>query len=229
MEQKIKLMLVDDHVLFRQGLAALLSNYGQFEIVSQVGSGEEAVKMGQVLSPDVILMDLKMPVCNGVDATRLLREAGFSKNIVMLTVSDREEDLFDALKCGANGYILKDTEVEELVVSIIHAAKNEAVISPIMANKLLKEFNTATHKRHNAAAGDSDTLTERETEILQMVAGGATNKDIAAALFLTENTVKSHMRSIMSKLHMRRRYEVVGYAVKRGFINLVDIKDTECP
>jgi len=228
MERKVELLLVDDHALFRRGLASILSNYERFEIVGQACNGEEAVEMGRCLSPDVILMDLKMPGCDGVDATRLLREAGFSKSIVVLTVSEDEDDLFKALRYGADGYILKDTEVEELVASIIHAAKSETVISPVMAKKLLNELNISDYKENGTTPAELDTLTKREKEVLQLVAGGSTNKEIAVNLFLTENTVKSHLRSIMGKLNMKRRHAIVTYAIKKGFISLSNTNDTEC-
>ena len=214
MEKRITLLLADDHALFRCGVAELLRATKQVNIVGQASNGEEAVRKARDLKPDVILMDVQMPVCNGIEAAKFLRDDGFAGSILMLSVSENGDDLFAALKNGANGYLLKNAEVEELVSAVVHAARGETVISPVMATKLIGEFKTG--HRPQPETPQVDALSERELEILRLVAGGATNKDIAAALFITENTVKCHMRNIMSKLHMKSRYQVVSYAVRRG-------------
>jgi two-component system NarL family response regulator len=214
MEKTISLLLADDHALFRSGVAELLRSTKKVNIVGQASNGEEAVRKARDLRPDVILMDVQMPVCNGVDAVRYLREDGFAGSVLMLTVSENDQDLFAALKNGANGYLLKNAEVEELISAVAHAARGETVISPVMATKLIGEFKSGAKKRSEPSAADA--LSEREEEILKLVAGGATNKDIGAQLFITENTVKCHMHNIMSKLHFKSRYQVITYAVKRG-------------
>ena len=218
MEQPIKVLLVDDHSIFRHGLMALLSAEKQLKVVGQASDGDEAIQRAKELNPDIILMDVQMPGCNGVEATQSIRENGFSGSILMLTVSDREDDLFAAIKAGANGYLLKNAEPEELTDAITHVARGEAIISPIMATKLLGEFKSVTGKKPQRTAQPETSLSQREEEILRLVAKGASNKDIASSLFITENTVKSHMRNIMGKLHLKNRYQAIAYAVRNGLV-----------
>ena len=215
MDGQIRCLLADDHALFRSGVAELLRSTRRIEIAGQAGNGEEAVRKALELKPDVILMDCHMPVCSGIEAVRKLRNEGFAGAVLMLTVSEAGDDLFNAIKNGANGYLLKGAELEELVSAIFYAARGETVISPVMATKLIDEFKSS-RKMHEGPLEGSDALSEREIDILKLVASGATNNDIAEVLFITESTVKSHMRNIMSKLHMKSRYQVVSYAVKRG-------------
>ena len=215
MDGQIRCLLVDDPALFRSGVAELLRSTHRIEIAGQACNGEEAVRKAWELKPDVILMDCHMPVCNGIEAVRKLRNDNFTGAVLMLTVSEADDDLFNAIKNGANGYLLKGAELEELVSAIYYAARGETVISPVMATKLISEFKSS-HKQRGGGSDDPDALSDREIEILKLVAGGITNRDVAEALFITESTVKSHMRNIMSKLHMKSRYQVVSYAVKRG-------------
>ena len=215
MDGQIRCLLADDHALFRSGVAELLRSTRRIEIAGQAGNGEEAVYKALELKPDVVLMDCHMPICSGIEAVRKLRNEGFGGAVLMLTVSEAGDDLFNAIKNGANGYLLKGAELEELVSAIFYAARGETVISPVMATKLIDEFKSS-HKMHEGPLEGSDALSEREIEILKLVASGATNNDIAEVLFITQSTVKSHMRNIMSKLHMKSRYQVVSYAVKRG-------------
>jgi len=218
MEEPIKVLIVDDHSIFRHGLMALLSAERQFKVVGQASDGGEAIQRAKELNPDIILMDVQMPGGNGVEATRSIRDNGFSGSILMLTVSDREDDLFAAIKAGANGYLLQNAEPEELIDAIAHVARGEAIISPVMATKLLGEFKLVTGKKAQRIAQPETSLSEREEEILRLVAKGASNKDIASSLFITENTVKSHMRNIMGKLHLKNRYEAIAYAVGKGLV-----------
>jgi DNA-binding NarL/FixJ family response regulator len=215
-EEMIKVLIVDDHSIFRHGLVALLSLEKQLKVVGQASDGYEAMQRAGELAPDLIIMDVQMPGCNGVEATRSIRENGFSGSILMLTVSDREDDLFAAIKAGANGYLLKNVEPEELIDAITHVARGEAIISPIMATKLLGEFKLVTGRKAQRTAEPETSLSEREEEILRLVAKGASNKDVASSLFITENTVKCHMRNIMGKLHLKNRYEAIAYAVRNG-------------
>jgi DNA-binding NarL/FixJ family response regulator len=216
MEELIKVLIVDDHSIFRQGLTALLGAEKQLRVVGQASNGYEAIQRVGELAPDIILMDVQMPGCNGVEATHSIRENGFSGSILMLTVSDGEDDLFAAIKAGANGYLLKNAEPEELTDAITHVAKGEAIISPVMATKLLGEFKSVTGKKTQRMDQPETLLSEREKEILRLVANGASNKDIGSSLFITENTVKCHMRNIMGKLHLKNRYEAIAYAVRTG-------------
>ncbi len=218
MEERIKVLVVDDHTMFRRGLMALLSSEEQLRVVGQASGGEEAIQKAKELNPDIILMDIQMPGCNGIEATRSIRDNGFSAGILVLTVSDRDDDLFAAIKAGANGYLLKNAEPEELTYAITHVARGEAIISPTMAAKLLGEFKSVTSSKAGRSAQADTSLSPREEEILRLVAEGASNKDIASSLFITENTVKSHMRNIMGKLHLKNRYQAVAYAAREGLL-----------
>lgn len=217
MEESIKILVVDDHSLFRRGLTAVLSSEEQFRVVGQAATGSEAIQRAQELKPDIILMDIQMPGGSGVEAVCSIREQGFDGGILMLTVSDRGDDLFDAIKCGANGYLLKNVEPDELIKAIIHVARGEVMLSPVMATKLLGEFNIVTQRVQSAAQPETG-LSQRENEILQLVAKGDSNRDIASTLFITENTVKTHMRHIMEKLHFKSRSQAIAYAVRNGLI-----------
>jgi len=208
------ILIVDDHTLFRRGLMAILAAERQVKVVDEASDGEEALRKMQEIQPDVVLMDVRMPACNGLEATRLIREKGFTGGILMLTVSDREDDLFAAIKAGANGYLLKSAEPEELVSAINHVAQGEAVISPSMATRLLSEFSSISGKRSQRPTESEADLSGREIEILKLVADGAGNREVASALFITENTVKTHMRHIMEKLHIKNRSQAVAYAVR---------------
>jgi len=217
MGPNIKLLVVDDHPLFRRGLISLLSTKGNFSVVGEASNGEEAIRKVADLTPDVILMDIQMPECSGIEATGSVRSQGFSGGILLLTVSDRDEDFFAALKAGGDGYLLKDAEPEEIILAISHVAKREAIISPVMATRLLTEFRRDEDKETKRPTKGTD-LSPREEEILALVAAGSTNKEVAAKLFITENTVKTHLRRIMQKLHLRSRYEAVAYATKKQLL-----------
>ena len=215
----IKVLLVDDHALFRRGIAAVLSSQKNIEIVGEAADGLEAIKKVEETVPDVVLMDLNMPHCSGLEATQALQTKMPQVNILVLTVSDNEADLFAAMKFGATGYILKNTEPEELIQAIFHVVQGGAIISPFMATKLLAEFKgvearVATELNRE----DEPNLSPREDEVLRLVAQGATNKEIADSLFISENTVKTHLRNIMEKLHLANRSQAAAYAVKRGLV-----------
>jgi len=215
----IKVLLVDDHALFRRGIAAVLANQQNIEIVGEAADGLEAIRKAEETVPDVVLMDLNMPQCSGLEATQALQIKMPQVNILVLTVSENEADLFAAMKFGATGYILKNTEPEELIQAIFHVAQGGAIISPFMATKLLAEFKglgarVATEPTREAEA----KLSPREDEVLRLVAQGATNKEIADSLFISENTVKTHLRNIMEKLHLANRSQAAAYAVKRGLV-----------
>ena len=217
MEEPIKILVVDDHSLFRYGLIAVLSSEAHFKVVGQASGGNEAIRRVDELEPDIILMDIQMPGCNGIEATRSIRDHGFSAGILVLTVSDRDDDLFAAIKAGANGYLLKNVEPEELSKAITHVARGEVMLSPLMATKLVGEFKTVTEKSQEAARPET-SLSQREMEILELVAKGESNKDIASSLFITENTVKTHMQHIMRKLHFKNRSQAIAYAVQNGLL-----------
>lgn len=218
MDSNIKLLVVDDHPLFRRGLISLLSTKGNLSVVGEASNGEEAIRKATDLTPDVILMDIQMPKCTGIEATCSIRHQGFSGGILLLTVSDRDEDFFAALKAGGDGYLLKNAEPEEIALAISHVAKREAILSPFMATRLLTEFLLEGDKEAKKSAKGTD-LSPREEEILGLVAAGSTNRVVAAELFITENTVKTHLRRIMQKLHLRSRYEAVAYATKKQLLS----------
>ena len=214
---QIKVLVVDDHTLFRRGIAAVLASEESLEVVGEATDGLEAIEKAREIAPDVILMDLNMPHCSGLEAIQALQTEMPQVNVLVLTVSEEETDLFAAVKFGATGYILKDTEPEELIHAILHIAQGGVIISPLMATKLLTEFKdlTAGVERDPIEEANAD-LSPREGEVLQLVAQGATNKEIADSLFIAENTVKTHLKSIMEKLHLANRSQAAAYAVKKG-------------
>ncbi len=216
----IKVLVVDDHTLFRRGIAAVLANQEGLEVVGEAADGLEAIEKTKEIAPDVILMDLNMPRCSGLDAIQALQAEMPQVNVLVLTVSEMEADLFAAVKFGARGYLLKKAEPEELVHAILHIARGGVIVSPLMATKLLTEFRelAAGVERKPVEEVNAD-LSPREGEVLQLVAQGATNKEIADSLFISENTVKSHLKSIMEKLHLANRSQAAAYAVKRGLVH----------
>ncbi len=216
-EQPLRVLLVDDHALFRAGIASLLTSRRGFQVVGQAQDGEEAVEAARHLKPDLILMDLHMPRVGGIEATRRIRVELPEVKVVVLTVSDQDRDLFEAIKSGAHGYLLKNLEPEELFDYLGGISRGEAPISRTMATRLLNEFaNQASRTRESATVEPSNDLTPREREVLKLVASGASNREIAVALTLTENTVKNHLRHILEKLHLENRVQAAAYALKMG-------------
>lgn len=206
--------MVDDHALFRAGLATLLKAWG-LEVVGEAGNGEEAVARARDLRPDLIFMDINMPGTNGLAATRAIKTEFPDIKVVILTVSDDEQDLFEAIKSGAEGYLLKDLREEEFADLVERIKNGEPVMSPGLARRLLREF---ARLREERADPDEETgLTEREHDVLEQVARGVTNREIASALYISENTVNYHMKNILSKLHLRNRSQVVAWAMGHGF------------
>lgn len=210
----MRVLLVDDHALFRAGLATLLKAWG-LEVVGEAGNGEEAVARARDLRPDLIFMDINMPGTNGLAATRAIKTEFPDIKVVILTVSGDEQDLFEAIKSGAEGYLLKDLREEEFADLVERIRHGEPVMSPGLARKLLREF---ARLREERADPDEETgLTEREHDVLEQVARGVTNREIASALYISENTVNYHMKNILSKLHLRNRSQVVAWAMGHGF------------
>ncbi|MFC2071424.1 response regulator [Chloroflexota bacterium] len=216
----IKVLVVDDHTLFRRGITAVLANQEGLEVVGEASDGLEAIEKTREITPDVILMDLNMPRCSGLEAIQALQAEMPQVNVLVLTVSEMEADLFAAMKFGARGYLLKKAEPEELVHAIIHIAQGGAIVSPLMATKLLTEFkDLSTGMEREPVENTNADLSPREEEVLRLVAQGATNKEIGDSLFIAENTVKTHLRSIMEKLHLANRSQAAAYAVKRGLVH----------
>jgi two-component system NarL family response regulator len=213
--------LADDHKLFREGIQSILQRTGgRFQIVGEASDGAEAQTLALKYKPNIILMDIQMPTCSGLEATRALAPQLPDTQIVILTVSDRDEDLFEAIKAGAKGYILKmSAGAKEMIDALEAAAAGQAIFTPVMATKLVTEFAAIARERDRfklpapSAADETDKsqLTEREQEVLQLVARGQTNKEIAATLSIAENTVRAHLRNILDKLHVHNRLQAAAY------------------
>ncbi len=212
-----RILLADDHDLFRAGLAGLIEAQPDLEVVGQAEDGLEALSLARGLRPDLIVMDIKMPVCDGLEATRLIRTEMPEARIVILTVHDEDEKLFDAIKAGAIGYILKDTNSTEFLHGLRRALAGEAVLPPKLAARVLAEFaRLAHHATPDVSTSATPDLTPREREVLNLVATGATDKEIAAQLSLSLHTVKSHVHSILSKLHAINRRHAANLAGRQG-------------
>lgn len=208
----MRVVLADDHALVRDGVASLLAAWG-YDVVGQAATGDQAVELADRLEPDVILMDVRMPGSSGLDATRRIAREHPSIAIVMLTVSEDEEDLFEAIKAGARGYLLKNLEARELRTMLEAIARGDAAISPATAFRIIREF-----ARPKAETVDiQSALTTRELDVLELVTAGLRNKEIAARLGISENTAKFHLRNILEKVHADSRTELAARAVREGF------------
>jgi two-component system NarL family response regulator len=196
----------------------VLGEEADLEIVGEASDGMEAVDRAGDLLPDVVLMDVRMPGVGGIEATRRIRNAQPSTKVVMLTVSEDEDDLFASVRAGATGYLLKEVSIEEVAEAVRAVARGQALVTPSMASKLLGEFN-ALSRRIDAQHGTAPRLTERELEVLRLVAKGMSNKEIAGELVIAENTVKNHVRNILEKLQMKSRMEAAMYAVREKLVD----------
>ncbi len=206
-------MLVDDQPLMRNGVASLLRAHGH-EVVAEANDGREAFGLVDGSSPDLILMDIQMPGMGGLEATRLIKAQHPDTKIVMLTVSDDENDLFEAVKSGAHGYLLKDLEAPQFFEALDAIDRGEAIIPTRLAGNLLTEFRSKSQEADKAEPGDS--LSPREREVLDLVSQGLTNKEVAGRLYISGNTVKYHMKNILDKLHLQNRSQVIAWAARRG-------------
>ncbi len=213
----IRVVIADDHALYRQGMAVVVELDGAARVVGQASNGEEALTVCAALRPDVVLMDVRMPVVGGIEAAGRLHAADPTTRILMLTMSDDEGDLFEAIKAGASGYLLKDLPGEEVADAIRRVHDGQAIIPPGMAATLLQEF---TRLSQESAPGDpaGSHLTDREVEVLRLVARGLVNREIADTLGIAENTVKNHVRSILEKLHLHSRVEAAVYAHRQRLV-----------
>jgi two-component system NarL family response regulator len=218
MTEMIRVLIADDQAMARLGLVAVLSGEADIELVGEANDGEEAIAMTAELVPDIVLMDVRMPKVAGIEAARRIMVEQPTTKIVMLTNSDEEEDLFEAIKAGASGYLLKDIDPGEIPNAIRQVQDGHSLLSPAVASKLVSEF-AAISKRSDERAS-RPTLTDRELEVLRLAADGLTNRQIGRRLQISENTVKNHIRNILEKLHLHSRMEAVLYAVRAELIDL---------
>lgn len=209
----VSIMIVDDHSIMREGLKAVLTKQPDFKIVGEAADGKEAVKSAIKLHPDVIIMDIRMPY-SGLQATMDISQAVPETKILILTVSDTEADLVESVKAGARGYLLKGMDAEELVTAVRTIASGGAIFTPSIAAKLLDDFKADLNKN-----ADDVNLTSREADVLALVADGASNKEIAVKLNISEPTVKAHLRNVLSKLHMKNRSQAAVYASQRRWLS----------
>jgi len=215
---RIRVLLADDHHLFREGLAHILSQQVDFEVIGEASDGLEAVIKARELKPDLILMDVSMPGCDGLEATKQIKATLPDTTIVMLTVSDENEALFEAIRNGAQGYLIKSIRSAEMLQLLRGAVRGEAAITAVLGGRMLEEFRRVSQLAADLPTDNRVALTTREQEVLSLVAEGATNQEIAQQLHLSMHTVKSHMRKILAKLHLDRRHEAASYAQRQGLI-----------
>jgi DNA-binding NarL/FixJ family response regulator len=220
--EPIRTLIVDDHALFRRGLEIVLVSEHDIEVVGQAGDGAEAVKKAGESVPDVVLMDVRMPRSNGIVACRAIKDVAPSAKIIILTMSDEEEDLFEAIRAGASGYLLKDIPLDDVADAVRAVHGGQSLISPSMAGKLLTEFATLARRDEEEPPQQvpAPKLTDREMQVLKLVARGMNNRDIAKELFISDNTVKNHVRNILEKLQIHSRMEAVMIAVREKLIEL---------
>ena len=219
-EQLIRVLICDDHALFRRGLMMVLEDEEEIEVLAEATSASEAVDMAVAQAPDVVLMDVRMPGGSGIEAARAISNALPTSKIIMLTVSDEEDDLFEAVKAGAAGYLLKEISIEEVGDAIHAVMDGQSLVTPSMAAKLLAEFSNLSRRADRRAEGEGPRLTARELEVLSHVAEGRSNRVIAEELGIAENTVKNHVRNILEKLHLHSRMEAVMYAVREKLLDI---------
>ena len=216
----IRVLVVDDHALFRRGLEMVLAQEPDIDVVGEASDGSEAVDKAGDLLPDIVLMDVRMPRRSGIEACRAIKDVAPSARIIMLTISDEEADLYEAVKAGATGYLLKEISIDEVADAIRAVAGGQSLISPSMASKLLTEFAAMAKRGAERPPVPAPRLTERELEVLRLVARGMANRDIARELFISENTVKNHVRNILEKLQLHSRMEAVVYAVREKLLEI---------
>jgi len=225
MSNPIRVMLVDDQQIVRQGLATILLYEEDIEVVGEAGDGQEAVSAAQALRPDVVLMDLKMPVLGGVPATRQIREALPETQVIVLTTYDTDDLVFQAIRAGANGYLLKDASSETLSAAIRGVVHGESQLDPTVARKVLGEFQRlaieeTTRRPPPSEDLAAEPLTPREQEVLELLVEGLSNRDIAGRMHLTEGTVRNYVSRIIAKLQANDRTQVVIEALRRGLVDL---------
>jgi DNA-binding NarL/FixJ family response regulator len=220
MDERIRVLIADDHSLFRRGLRMVLEDEDDIVVTGEAGDGDAVVELAREHAPDVVVMDVRMPASSGIEATRRIKEEEPGTRILVLTISDEEDDLYEAIKAGANGYLLKEISIDEIGDAVRSIHGGQSLISPSMASKLLDEFAAMVRQEQVKEDVPTPRLTPREMEVLQHVAQGMNNREIAGALFISENTVKNHVRNILEKLHLHSRMEAVVYAVREKLLEI---------
>jgi len=213
----IRVLLADDHILFREGLAGIISSQPDMEVIGEANDGLEAIVKTRELKPDLILMDIQMPDCDGLEATRVIKKEIPETIIVVLTVRDDEEKLFEAIKSGAQGYLLKSIRGREMLEMLRGALRGDAAISPHLAGRMLEEFRRMSYQMP-VDVDEMIDLTPREQEVLSLVALGKADKEIAVELSISVNTVKSHLRNLLAKLQVSSRREAARMAKNKGLL-----------
>lgn len=216
--EPIRVLVVDDQELFRRGLVMLLGVESGVEVVGEAGDGVAGTQLAATVAPDVVLLDVRMPKRSGIEACRAIKESVPSAKIIMLTASEEEADLYEAVKSGASGYLVKDSSIDEVAQAVRVVADGQSLISPSMAVKLIDEFKQMSRPQPDSVPGLK--LTERELEVLRLVSTGLNNREVAKQLFISENTVKNHVRNILEKLQLHSRMEAVMYAVREKLLDI---------
>ncbi len=211
--KRIEILLVDDHTLVRDGLREVISHWEEFQVVGEAANGKEAVELCRQRQPDIVLMDIQMPVMNGVEAAQIILAETPATAVVMLTMSAEDQDIFEAVRHGARGYILKSTSSKQLREKLNDVAHGKVPLSGEIAAKILAEF---TRLQPGESDPSVDSLTEREVHILRLIADGLSNEEIAAELFLSDHTVKKQLSNILQKLHLKNRAQAAAYAIRKG-------------
>lgn len=224
-DDPIRILLVDDQPLFRKAIATLIDDQPDFSVIGEAENGLDGVEQARALQPDLVVMDVDMPVMNGVEAVKLIREQVPATKVVMLTVSEDEDDLFDAIRYGAHGYLLKDLRPEQLYDMLRSVMRNETPLSPAIAGRVLTALrgwgtsggaSAGPIRSAGSATPEGPALTRREIEILQLVSEGLSNKEIGVRLSITEGTVKNHVHNALEKLHLENRIQAAAYVVRQG-------------
>lgn len=208
----IKVMIADDHVLIRQGLKTLLDLSDGIKVVAEAGDGQGAINVCRTESIDVVLMDINMPYVSGVDATRIIKREKPNIGIIALTISENDKDIYDMIQAGISGYFLKDTDADTLIASIKAVATGQTMLHPSITKKVLMGYKGLTAPVYK----EKELLTERETEILKLIAHGKSNKEVAATLFISEKTVKNHLTNVYRKIDVQDRTQAVIFAMKNN-------------
>jgi DNA-binding NarL/FixJ family response regulator len=216
--EPVRVLVVDDQELFRRGLVMVISAEDDIEVVGEAADGVTAAEVAGATVPDVVLLDVKMPKRTGIEACASIKEAAPSAHIIMLTNSEDQTDLYDAIRSGASGYLLKDASTDEVAQAIRVVADGHSLISPAMATKLLTEFKQMSQDSKSQVG--APRLTDRELQVLRLVARGSSNREIAKELFISDNTVKNHVRNILEKLQLHSRMEAVMYAVREKLLDI---------